>query len=157
MCLHRPILSIAILFVLSQLSFAQTGDWAIVKQLAPGQKVRVTTANGSASSGVVQFVSEDAIRIRKNQPSQKQDVRKIELWSPGHHGRHALIGLGVGAAAGVGIGAATGCGVHDTSNWCFVSKGEAIAILTPFFGGVGAGVGALWPSHGAWHSIYQPE
>ncbi|SPE27603.1 exported hypothetical protein [Candidatus Sulfotelmatomonas gaucii] len=150
-------LSVALFVLFSQLSFAQTSDWAIVKALSPGQKVKVMTTDGNSHVGAVQSVADDAIRIGKDQSIQKQDVRRVQLRSPGHHGRNALIGLGVGAVVGVASGAATGCSPNDKNSFCFVTKGEAIAILTPFFAGVGGGIGALLPSHGEWRDIYNSK
>jgi hypothetical protein len=155
MSLRRWILPIAVFVALSQVSFAQTNDWATVKLLLPSQKVKVMTADGKSYAGSIQSVTDDSIRIGKNQLIQKQDVRQILLRTPGHRGRNALIGAGIGAAVGLGVGAATGCGKNG--NWCFVSRGEAIAVLTPFFGGAGAGIGALLPSHGGWHEVYRSK
>lgn len=154
MSLRNWILPIAVFVALSQLSFAQTNDWATVKLLLPSQKVKVVTADGKSYAGSIQSVADDSIRIGKNQLIQKQDVRQILLRTPGHRGRNALIGAGIGAAVGLGLGAAAGCEKND---WCFVSRGEAIAVGMPFFGGVGAGVGALLPSHGGWHEVYSSK
>lgn len=144
-----------ILAAFSPLLSAQSNDWAVVKQLAPGQKVKLVTAEGKSLVGAVQSVSDDTIRFGNNRSIGKQDVRSVLLRSPGHRGRHALIGLGVGAAGGVEFGAAAGCDVHSTTNWCFISRPEAIAVTAPLFGGLGAGVGALLPAGGSWREVYR--
>jgi hypothetical protein len=151
MSLHRWILPVAILFSLSQASFAQTSDWAAITQLLSGQKVKVETADGKSHVGHVQSITDDEIRIGKNLLIQKQDIQQIRLWSSGHHARNSLIGLGIGAAAGVGVGAA--CGGKGS----FVSKGDCMAVGAPLFGGLGAAIGALLPSHGAWHKVYRSK
>lgn len=151
MNLRRWILPIAIFVSLSQLSFAQTDDWAIVKQLSSGQKVKVVTADGKSHVGDVQLVTDDAIRIGNDQTIQKQEVRRVQLQIPGHRGRNVLIGAGIGAGVGLGLGAAAGCGKGD---WCFVSRGQAIAVGAPLFAGIGAGIGAFLPSHARWHEVY---
>lgn len=151
MCPGRWILMVAVLISLSQISFAQTSDWAVINQLS-GQKVRVETADGKSHVGNVQSVSGDTIGIGKNELIRKQDVQHVLLWSAGHHGRNALIGLAIGAGVGsVAFGAACG---REAS---FISRGECIAVGAPFFGGLGAGIGALLPSRGKWHEVYRSE
>lgn len=151
MSFARCILPVALFICLSQVSSSQTTDWAIVRQLVSGQRVKVETADGKSHVGKVQSVSDDSIQLGKNQLIQKQDVQHVRLWSPGHHGRNALIGLGIGAAFGVAVGASCN---EKTS---FVSRGACMAVGAPFFGGVGAGIGALLPSHGAWREVYQSQ
>jgi hypothetical protein len=151
MCLRRWIIPIAILVSLSRIALAQSSDWAIVKQLLPGQKVDVDTADGKSYVGKVQSVTDDAIRIGKNRLLQKQDVLQVLLLSPGHRGRNTLIGLGVGAGLGVAVGmSCTGTGGIIDPN-----KKVCVAMFAPVFGGIGAGIGFLLPSHARWHEIYR--
>lgn len=154
MGLHRWV-ACGILVFLSPLLFAQSSDWAVVKQVSPGLQIKLVRADGKAFVGVVQSATDDAIRIGKDRSFQRQEVRSIFLRSPGHRGRNALIGLGVGAGVGVGFGAAAGCDVHNTKSWCFVSRPEAIVVTAPLFGGLGAGIGALIPSGEKWHEVYR--
>ena len=149
MCLRPWILTVALCVPLSQATLAQTSDWAVVSQLLPGQKVKVETA-GKSYVGKVQGVTEDAIQIGKSDLIQKPDVRQILLWNPGHHGRNTLIGLGIGAGVGVGFGVSCG---RDS----IINQGQCIAVGAPFFGGVGAGIGALIPSRGRWRPVYQSK
>ena len=149
MSLRRWTLFAAALVYSSGISFAQTSDWAIVRQLTPGQKVQVETTAGKQYVGKVQSVDEDGFRIG-NQTIQKQEVQRVRLWSPGHHVRNTLIGLGVGAGTGLVVGAAS-CGGKDA----WFSRGECAAISAPPLGVLGAGIGALLPSHGKWRDVYQ--
>lgn len=151
MSFPRWILLFAMLVSLSQMCFAQTSDWAIVNQLVSSQKVKVQTTDGKSHVGKVQSVTDDSIVVGKNQSIQKQDVQQVLLWSPGHHGRNALIGLGVGAGVGLALGAS--CSEKNS----FVSRGQCMAVGAPFFGGVGAGIGALLPSHGKWLEVYRSK
>jgi hypothetical protein len=154
MCLHRWILPVAVFVALSQLSFAQTSDWAVVSHLSSAQKVKVETADGKSHVGSIQSVTDDAIRIGKNQLIQKQDVRHVLLMGPNHRGRNALIGLGV--AAGIGLASALSCtGKGGLLNP--PSKGECAVVLVPFFGAMGAGIGALLPSRGDWQEVYRSK
>jgi hypothetical protein len=136
--------------MLSQASPAQTSEWAVLRQLLPGQKVKVETSDGKSHVGAVRSVSDDSIQIGKTEVIERADVQRVLLWSPGHHGRNALIGLAVGAGFGVAAGASCG-------NDAIVSKGQCMAVGAPFFGGVGAGIGALLPSRGKWHELYRSE
>lgn len=149
MCSGRWILALALLISLCHPSFAQTSDWAALSPLLSGQKVKVETADGQSHVGKVQSVTENSILIGKNQVIQKEDVQDVRLWSPGHHGRNALIGLGIGAGFGIAVG--TGC----SGQYSFVSRGECMAVGAPLFGGAGAAVGALLPSRGQWREIYR--
>ena len=150
MILCRWTLFVAMMVSLGTSSLAQTSDWAIVRQLAAGQKVEVETADGKSHVGQVQSITEDELRIGKDQSFRKEEVRRVRLWSSGHHGRNALVGLGVGAGTGVVFGVAA-CGGKDA----FLSKGQCTAVAAPLFGGIGAGIGALLPSHGSWQQVYQ--
>jgi hypothetical protein len=118
--------------------------------LLPGQKIKVDTGDGRSHTGIVRSVSDDSLQIGKDQQLRKEDVQQIQLWSPGHHGRNTLIGLVGGGAVGVGIGAS--CGSDG-----IVSKGECMAVGAPVFGGIGAIIGAVLPSHGKWHEVYRSK
>jgi hypothetical protein len=146
--LRHWILPLSILVSLTQVSLAQTDNWAVVSQLLSHQKVKVVTNDGRSHVGIVELVTEDQVRIGK-QLLQKEDVQQVLLWSPGHHGRNALIGLASGAGFGVAVGVS--CGGKDA----FVSKGQCMAVGAPLFGGVGAGIGALLPSSGHWREVYR--
>ena len=143
----RCFLLLAILISLAQISFAQTSDWVVVEQLA-GQRVKVETATGKSYVGTVQSAADDAIRMSNNHSIQKKDVRRVLLSSPGHHGRNALVGLGLGAGVGLALGAT--CRKEDT-----ISRGACMGGGALFFGAVGAGIGALIPSRRRWHEVYR--
>lgn len=145
----RWLLPLVILLLFSQLLPAQTSDWAVMKQLLPTQKVKIKTADGKSHVGRVRLITDVSVQIDKDQPIQKQEVEQVLLWNSGHHGRNALIGLALGAGAGAILGGAS-CGPGS-----FVSRGQCIAVGAPFFGGVGAGIGALIPAHGQWREVYR--
>lgn len=152
MCIRRWLLLVAVLLAFGSISFAQTSEWAIVKQLALGKKVQVETADGKSHIGKVKAVSDDELRIGKEELIQRREVQHVRLWSSGHHGRNALIGLGVGAGVGVGFGVGS-CGGKDA----WFSRGECAAVSAPLFGGLGAAIGALLPSRGKWQDFYQTK
>lgn len=150
MSLRRWSVFVALLVSLSPKSFAQSSDWGVVKYLAAGQKVEVKTTDGKTYVGKVQSITDDDLRIGKSELIQKRDVERVRLRSSGHHGRNALIGLGVGAGIGAVFGAGS-CGGKDA----WFSRGECAAVTAPLFGGLGAGIGALLPSRGKWQDVYQ--
>lgn len=148
MSLRRLALSIFMLALLSQYIPAQSNDWAIVKQLVPGQDVKVQLVSGKSYRGAVKSVSDDSILVEKNHLVQRQDVRRVLLPKPNHRLRNTLIGLGVGAGTGLAIGAAADA--QDKSGW-FPNLGKAAG--PPMFGIIGLGAGALLPT-GGWRAIY---
>lgn len=150
MCLCRWFLLVTFLASSSHLLLGQTSEWAVVTQLTPGQKVKVLTVDGKSYTGKVHSVSENAIQVGKSDLISRPDVRAVQIWSPGYHGRNALVGLAIGAGIGAGLGAGA-CGGRDA----FVSRGECVAVGIPFFGGLGTGVGVLLPSSGKWHEVYR--
>ena len=150
MCIRRWTAFVAVLVSFSSISIAQTSEWAIVRQLALGKKVQVETADGRSHVGKVRSVTDDELRIGKGELILQRDVQRVRLRSSGHHGRNALIGLGVGAGIGVGF-AAGSCGGKDA----WFSRGQCAAVSAPLFGGLGAAIGALLPSRGKWLDLYQ--
>lgn len=152
MCIRRWTAFAAVLVSFSSISIAQTSEWAIVKQMAPGKKVQVETADGKSYVGKAKAVSDDELRIGRSELIQRRDVQRVRLWSSGHHGRNALIGLGVGAGVGVGFGVGA-CGGKDA----WFSRGQCSAVSAPLFGGLGAAIGALIPSRGKWQDLYQAK
>lgn len=139
---------------LTALAAAQNGDWATVKQLLPGDQVKIVLNNGKSYKGVLRSAGDDAVSIGNGESYQKQDVRRVLLRKASHRGRNALIGLGIGAATGLGTGAAVDSDCSKTSFMCTGNLGKAV--LTPLFGGIGAGIGALIPT-GGWREVYRSK
>jgi hypothetical protein len=150
--LCRWILLFSIFLPVSGVSSAQTDNWAVLSPLLAHQKVKVVTYDGKSRVGAIQSVTGDTVQLEHDPVIEKVDVQQVLLWSPGHHGRNAMIGLASGIGVGLGFGAA--CGGKDA----FVSKGQCMAVGAPFFGGLGAGIGVLLPSRGQWQAVYRaPE
>ena len=134
---------------------AQNTAWGTLKQVTPGQQVQVVLSDKKSHKGEFQSVSDEAIIIHAKSGDQtlsRQNIQRVSSRRPGHRGRHALIGAAIGAGAGLGTGAAIDNDCSPQSIVCTGNKGKAI--LTPVFGLIGAGIGALLPS-GGWQEVYR--
>jgi hypothetical protein len=151
----RVVLPFLALLISSSLCGAENPAWNNLKQLSPGQRVRVVLDSNKSFKGQFQSVTDDAIIIHANGASQtlsRSSVQKVSSHRSGHRGRHALIGAAIGAGAGLGTGAAIESDCSRQSIVCTGNKGKAI--LTPVFGLIGAGIGALLPASG-WQEVYR--
>jgi len=130
-------------------------EWSVVQQLTSGQVVRVALKDGASRRGSFESATDSGIVIRSGEGEQtlaRDQVKRVSIRSKGHRGRNALIGAGIGAGAGLGIGASIDNNCSKTSIVCTGNKGKAI--LTPAFGLLGAGIGALIPA-GGWREVYR--
>jgi hypothetical protein len=149
----RVMLLLPGLLISSSLCGAEN-PWNNLKQLSPGQQIRVLVNSHKSFTGQFQSVTDDAVVIHANGADQmlsRSNVQEVSSRRPGHRGRHALIGAAIGAGAGLGTGAAIDNDCSSRSIVCTGNKGKAI--LTPVFGLIGAGVGALLPT-GGWQEVY---
>jgi hypothetical protein len=140
---------------------AQTpiSKWEIVKALAPGTEVRVTSAGSKPIVGKIESVSDSELVLKQGAGPQslpQAQIMSVSVKGKERRKRNALIGLGVGTALGVGIGygdARAGCA--GPGGWCGLDEGVDSAIG----GGIGLVVGTLigvfWPT-GGWRKIYAP-
>jgi hypothetical protein len=132
-------------------------NWESLKQLAPGQEVRVVLNDAKSYGGQFQSVSDDGIVLRLGKDSQtfeRQNVLRVSTRGKSHRGRNALIGLAVGAGAGVVVGVASPeLGQGKCAQGSCVDAGTVS--MVGFWGGVlGAGLGAAIPT-GGWHDVYR--
>ena len=145
------------LLVSCSLHAADNPGWNNLKQLSPGQQVRVVVNGNKTIKGQFQSSTDDALIILTKGGEQtvpRNSVQQVSSRRAGHRGRHALIGAAIGAGAGLGTGAAIDNDCSRNSIVCTGNKGKAI--LTPVFGLLGAGIGALLPA-GGWQEIYRSE
>ena len=80
-----------------------------LKQIAPGQTIKVTVKDGASSQGDFQSATEDALVLRvagTDRSIARDTVRRVSLKTNGHRGKHALIGATIGAGWGLGTGLA---------------------------------------------------
>ena len=145
------------LLLVPSLCEAENPEWNNLKQLSPGQQVRVQLNDSKFSKGHFQSVSDDAIIIRikgADQTFHRSEVQQVSSRRSGHRARHALIGAAIGAGAGLGSGVAIDNDCTRQSFVCTGNKGKAI--LTPAFALIGAGIGALLPA-GGWQELYRQK
>lgn len=153
----RATLPLVGLLVSCSLSAAENSAWDNLKQLVPGQQVRIVVDGNKTVKGQFQSSTDDAIVIRSkgaDQTVSRNSVQRVSSRRAGHRGRHALIGAAIGAGAGLGTGAAIDTDCSGNSMVCTGNMGKAI--LTPVFGLLGAGIGALLPA-GGWQEIYRSK
>jgi hypothetical protein len=134
---------------------AGSSDWSSLKQIAPGQRLKVSLADGRSLQGDLNSVEDNAILIHMTSGDQsfaRENVRRVAVKRAGHRGRHALLGAAIGAGAGLGVGIAIDNDCSSTSIVCTGNKGKAVG--TPLFALLGAGIAALLPA-GAWHELYR--
>ena len=134
---------------------AEKSDWGNLKQVAPGQTIKVKATDGKSSQGELESVSDDALALRLaggDRSFPRETVQRVSIKTNGHRGKHALIGAAIGAGSGLGAGIAIDNDCSATSIVCTGNKGKAI--LTPVFALLGAGIGALLPA-GGWREIYR--
>jgi hypothetical protein len=153
----RVVLPLLGLLISSSLRGAENPAWNNLKQLSPNQQIRVVLNGKKSFKSEFQSVTDDAIIVRANGADQtlsRASVQQVSSRRPGHRGRHALIGAAIGAGAGLGTGAAIDNDCSPQSIVCTGNKGKAI--LTPVFGLIGAGIGALLPASG-WQEVYRSD
>ena len=142
--------ALVLMVLLSCNGFAQTKDkssWENLKELKQGQKIQVIQWNSVTFEGKFKSISEDAVVFevkRMDLVIKRKDIRRVAKASG--RGTHALIGLGIGAAAGVvGMSAAKGDGIYT-----------AVALL-PVLAGSGAAVGAAMPTKSVIYELTKPN
>ena len=124
-------------------------NWDNLKQLAPGQQIKVVLNDAKSYRGKLQTMSDEAIVVHLatgEQSFARQSVLRVSSKGQSHRWRNAAIGTAAGLGAGFLIGAKA-------------SSGSEIApiiylMAVPISAGAGAGVGAALPT-GRWYDVYR--
>jgi hypothetical protein len=126
-------------------------NWDNLKQLAPGQQIRLVLNDAKSYRGQFRAVSDEAIMARVatgEQTFERQNVLRVSAKGKSRRGRNVLIGAAIGAGLG---GVAVGMDCHYGRGGC----GAAGAVLgAPFAAALGAGFAAVIPT-GGWHDVYR--
>jgi hypothetical protein len=148
-----------LLLLLPRFGLAQAApnNWDNLKQLAPGQQIRVVLNDAKSYKAGFQSVTDDAIVVRLatgDQTFERQNVLRVSTQGNNHRRRNALIGLAVGMGAGIIVGVASPeLGQGKCAQGSCVDAGTAS--LTGAAGAaVGAVTGAVIPT-GGWHDVYR--
>ena len=86
--------TVAVVFLLVVVGVAQSGDWATVQALAPGEQLKVALQNGGTVRGKFQSASDTDLMIAGaagQKPLTRENVQSVSI-KHSHRGRHALIG-----------------------------------------------------------------
>jgi hypothetical protein len=128
--------------LIAQPANAQVSDGSFLelqKQIAPGDTIYVTDAEGETRKGIVQTISDSLLTLQRGPTTltfRPGDVSRVTR--RGHEVRNAaLIGLAVGFLAGA-VFALTS---DDCTYTCFSSP-AGVFMIGSLGGGVGLGVGA---------------
>jgi hypothetical protein len=128
-------------------------NWERAERLAPGQSITVHLRSGKMLKGRLEAVAADALRIRMKAGRVEQAARgEIFRLTRKSRVRGALWGLIAGFGAGAPVGAFAGPYLADWGNPSASVRLRHAAGWGLFFGGIGAGIGAL---AGAQATVYR--
>ena len=143
-------LKIAVTLILAgllswQTCFAQDDPWDRVKLVEPGKKLAVKLRSGRSVNGKMEAWSTDGVAVRQGKDRvvqvKKSDVAQVSLVMGRSRGRKAAL---AGLLTGGILGGFTGVACAAGSN-CDVPPGAIAAGGALFFGGIAAGIAALFP------------
>ena len=148
--MKRTIRTLSLLLLVPGFSLAQSSqnNWDNLRELTPGQQVRIVLNDAKSYEGKFQGLSDDAIVVRlktEDQTFERQNVLRVSRKRRPHRGRNALIGAGAGVVTLLTYDA-TGC--QDCNQATKIGDTAVGALL-------GAAVGALVPTGVGWHDLYR--
>ena len=143
--MHSPLKLVLLCALVATADAQDRRDWQSLAKLQPGDNIRVSLktgpVDGTFQSWTPQQITAGSITAKR------EDVLKVERnRHGGSRAKHAAIGAAIGFGGGFAIGAGvTGC--HAGQFGPCVSRGEGGAITGAVGAVIGAGIGALLPSH----------
>jgi len=124
---------------------AAEAQWENLESLRKGQHVDVVQMDLKSFRGDFLSVSGEAIRIRVKKEERaiaRDQVFRVSVRTASGRGRHALIGVAIGA----GLGAAVGAGLlYGTGGSDFA--GAIVGATTGIGAATGVGLGAAFPGY----------
>jgi len=132
---------------------APAQSWDRLRELQPGQSIKVKEIDGPQHSGTFRSVSADRLTMTdgKGEISIEQaKIRRVQVRSGERRLRNFLIGAGIGAAIGVVTDNTLGAYLRNESGES--SGARAASYLVPI--GVVGGIAAAVP---AYQTIYQTK
>jgi hypothetical protein len=134
---------------------AGESNWDNLRQLKPGQTVRVVLDNAQSHKGKFSSVSDLAVSLTDDKEElafNRADVLRVSTLDDGKRRRNMLIGLGIGAGAGLAAGVGTFAAFGSTG-----SPNHAAVGLGAMGAGVGAGVGAGLGGLSGFRTVYRAD
>lgn len=148
---RRPFVFLALLIPGICLAQAGPNSWESLKQLQPGQEIKVVNAQMKTFQGEFVSFSDQALVLRDRTGQQsvsRPEVMRVSAKGRGH--RWAWVGAGIGAGLGV-VAMAMDC--KNDRPGCGAT---GIVTAVPLGAGVGALAGYFIPS-GGWKDVYRAE
>lgn len=144
--LRNSIASVLVCLACSSACLAQVDPWEHVRIIQPGRSIYVRLHTGKAMKGRMDAWRADGLSLQRRGKVvsiDKSEVAQVALLIGKSRGRKALYaGLITGAAAATVSGLA-----YYSYDCCGVSTAAVAAGSGAFWGGVAAGIAALFPQH----------
>ncbi len=129
-----------------QTCLAQIDPWERVKLIEDGKKVSVKLLSGKTLNARMEGWSTDGLSVRQGKdkvvPVAKADVAEVAMVIGMSRGRKALWAGGI-VGGGLGAVVAAAC----ASGGCEISPAAMFAAGALVYGGIAAGIAALFPPH----------
>jgi hypothetical protein len=131
--------------------------WHNLKQLAPGQHIRIVLNDARSFTAQFQSVTDAGIVVRLatgDRTFERQIVLRVSIPGKSPRGRNALIGLAIGTGAGIIVGVASPeLGQGKCAHGSCVNA-ESASVAGVVGAAVGGGLGAAIRT-GGWHDVYR--
>lgn len=148
----RRLVVVALLVLFAATAAAQSppSDWSSVRQLLPGQNVRILTDSAIAQAGTLRTAQDDALTLAiggQDQRVARSSVRQVSVERKSRK-RNVWWGLAIGAAASV-VAVSVQCKGESSS----CNEGAPAWFYS--LAGAGVAAGALMPPRTAWREVYE--
>ena len=134
--------------VCSQTCLAQADPWERVDMVKQGRNVYVKLHTNQSLKGKMDLWRKDGLSLKQGRTKvvsiEKSDVAEVALLIGRSRGRKAML---AGIIAGSVSGGLTAAGYAASGACCDVSPAVVIPAAAGFWGGIAAGIAALFPQH----------
>lgn len=128
-----------------------TREWAAVKAVPVGEKLRVEQKNGERIEGRLRSVDDTTLTLDRGKnviELSRDSIKKVYRLIRRSTGKSVGRSTGIGAAIGFGVGAATGVALGTYED---LETTGLVALLGTAGAGIGAGIGAIAGALGSKH------
>lgn len=126
-------------------------SWDALRQLQPGERVRVLEIAGPEHKGTFASCSGNAVTIHTNKGEvsvERMVVRRVQVRSGARRLRNVLIGAGIGVAVGALVDQTLGAYIRNESTETAGVRAVTYVAPVAVFGGIGAAMGN-------WRTVYK--